>query len=993
MSHRLLPLLGLWVALAAATPQPAPVDLPTPDLTKLIPLAAAPIDKPPLPAPDLVPPEGPHVAPDLPTAPLFIEKIPPKPVGSSPPMTCDRWVRWGEVESMNDCGIARFQTGELNRAVEMFEGVLRKGPSRYDARRARYWLAETYYRLNRFVDADRLFAAVYQETPGDPLKPHALLSGGWTALQLGNATRALDAFEDALRSATSAPESVLASARRGQALALSTLGRHEEARQVWSGLVTSPVQPTAREAQFWLAESLGRLGQHRAAEEQLVRFIGGGAHPLLDTATLRLAWWRDKGGRPAEAVATYRQLLGKAGVFPEREWTHLALVQALLAADDPAGAKDAMKSLQDKSSPLLKPALFALARWTVAKRPAEARRVNQELLGRGLSGSERAWVLCLEGEALWDRGDRDEARTRYELARTADSTGSTGVFASLRLAQINFDFREFVQAQHDLKALLSQPITTENRAAALLLAGEAAYYASDYDASVGFLRTFLGEFEQHPAVPSARISIAWAELRQGNDGGARRLFEEFARELPDSPHAPDALLLAAELAAKAGDTASALDLLTRMSGHYAGHPRIDVARLNIAILQLRAGRIGEAQAMLQELVSSSGSSPLIGRAHEALGVARLHAKLPSEARAEFITARNEIGGGLARLGFGAAAMALKQWEEAATALKEAKEVGSTQIGTAADSLLAKLAFERGQREEFKKVAASLVTAGRAPVNVQYALIVLAIGDHAWDEALEAARRFVTEHPKAATADSALARLGLAAAAEKRWKVAQEAFTLLRTQYRQSPFVEATFQQALDAQIEGGGYAAAREMLEELVKAAPSGPRASRAWFLLARAREEAGDRPGAIEAYTRAARDGQGPEWTTEVRLRYSRLLLEDKRWKDARGALGPVIKNADPAIATEAAFYEGESYRGEGNAAAAVLSYMNAAYLSPESPFGRRALLMAGESYVTLQQPDSAVIAYNKLLAQPNLPPELAQRARTKLADLADGRLTNGAR
>jgi TolA-binding protein len=993
VSRRVLPLAGLWIALVAATPQPVPVELPAPDFIKLIPLAAAPIDKPPVPAPDLALPDGPQLMPDLPPPALFIEKIPPKPVGPSPPMTCDRWVRLGEVESMNDCGIARFQAGELKRAVEMFEGVLRRGPSRYDARRARYWLGETYYRLDRFAEADRLFVTVSQETLGDPLKAHALLSGGWTALQLGDATRALDVFDSVLRPAPLAPESVLASARRGQALAFSMLGRQEEARAAWSALTGSSVQATEREAQFWLAESLGRLGKYDAAEAQLVRFINGGAHPLLDTATLRLAWWRDKGGRPAEAVATYRQLLGKTGLLPEREWVHLALVQALLNADDPAGAREAMRWLQDKSSPLLKPALFALARWTVAKRPAEARRVNQELLARGLSGSERAWVLCLEGESLWHQGEKDEARTRYELAQTSDPSGTTGAFASLRLAQINFDFREFVQAQQDLKTLLAGPITGENRAAALLLAGEVAYYAGDYEASVGLFRTFLGEFPRHAAVPSARMSVAWGELRRANDAEARKLFEEFASERPDSPHAPDALVLAAELAAKSGDTARALDLLTRMTGQYAGHPRTDIARLNIAILQLRTGRIGDAQATLQELVSSAGASPLIGRAHAALGIARLQAKLPSEARTEFITARNEIGGGLVRLGLGAAAMALKQWDEAATALKEAKELGSVQVGDAADYLLAKLAFERGQREEFKKAAASLVTAGRAPASVQYGLVVLAIGDRAWDEAVAAARRLLTEHPKDPTADSALARLGQAAAADKRWKVAQEAFTLLRTQYPQSPFVEATFEQALDAQIEGGGYAAARDMLEDLVKTAPSGPRATRAWFLLARAREEAGDRPGAIEAYGRAGRDGQGPEWTTDVRLRYSRLLLEDKRWQEARAAVGPVVNNADPAVATEAAFYEGESYRGEGNASAAVLAYMNAAYLSPESPFGRRALLMAGESYVVLRQPDSAVIAYNKLLAQPNLPPEIAQRARTRLADLADGQLTNGSR
>ena len=58
----------------------------------------------------------------------------------------------------------------------------------------------------------------------------------------------------------------------------------------------------------------------------------------------------------------------------------------------------------------------------------------------------------------------------------------------------------------------------------------------------------------------------------------------------------------------------------------------------------------------------------------------------------------------------------------------------------------------------------------------------------------------------------------------------------------------------------------------------------------------------------------------------------------------------------------------------------MTAAYLEPSSPYGRRALLAAAASYVASKQPDLAIIAYQKLLVQPDLPADVAQKARAGL-------------
>jgi hypothetical protein len=67
----------------------------------------------------------------------------------------------------------------------------------------------------------------------------------------------------------------------------------------------------------------------------------------------------------------------------------------------------------------------------------------------------------------------------------------------------------------------------------------------------------------------------------------------------------------------------------------------------------------------------------------------------------------------------------------------------------------------------------------------------------------------------------------------------------------------------------------------------------------------------------------------------------------------------------------------------AAAEYYLTAAYLAPTSAPGRKALLSAAESFAAAKQKDAAEIAYRKLLAQKNLPDDLAAAARRGLSAL----------
>ena len=61
---------------------------------------------------------------------------------------------------------------------------------------------------------------------------------------------------------------------------------------------------------------------------------------------------------------------------------------------------------------------------------------------------------------------------------------------------------------------------------------------------------------------------------------------------------------------------------------------------------------------------------------------------------------------------------------------------------------------------------------------------------------------------------------------------------------------------------------------------------------------------------------------------------------------LEPLLKGSDAAEVAQAAQALGRSYQGEGNHQAAAEYYMTAAYLAPESPAGRQAMLGAAKSF-----------------------------------------------
>jgi len=983
--------LGAVVAgLAQAQDRP----LPPPPLAPLLTFAAPALEKPPVPIPRVEIPAPPEALPDLP-APRLVSDPSLRPVAPLPPpraLACNPLGSvFGVASELLECGRAKFQRGELEPARADLASAVQKSTDRELVRAARYWLAETLVRLRRGDAAEAHLALVVRDDPRGELGMHAAFTLGWVLLDRGDVARALAGFEPLLRGG--APPALIQPARHGKALALYGLKRYPEARDEWTALLNQSLpRPLAAEATFWLGETQGRLGDAQAAAARLQVFTAGGPHPLIEPGLLRLAWWRRAAGQPLEAVKTYRALLSAYPQTAEALWARAGLAQALLDVDDPAAARAEARLLEtrDTAGTLARPTNLAIARWLVEKNRADdALALTQELLGRTLDPPTRAYVLLLSAEAHRQAGQPAEARAQLELVRSAPARPAFAAYATLRLAQLDLEGREFARALAAAEGLVQDPQPSV-RAAALVVAAESAYWSRSYERAAALYARFRADFPKQPEAPAALLAQGWTELRRSKLDEARQLWTGFAREHGGDPRTPAVLLLAAELAAKAGDEAEARRLLDQLIARFPQDDLAPVAVLNRAILAIRAGRGEDGLRDLRGLPARATLSPHAGRIRLARGIAHLQGGRLLEAQSELQAALAD-GEDLARLGLGRIALERKQWDAAARELVAARDAGSGDVAAAAEYGLAAVLYGQGKKEEFVKLAAPILSGPADPATTPYlleAMAGLSAEGKKWTEARGYALRLAQDFPKSEASPRALAALGAAASREGQWPLAREAYQALLDRYPTSPALAEGQLDLAEALLRTGAAPEARRRLETFVASPPGDPatrdaRMPRALLLLAQAREATGDRAAALETYARLRQEYPGAPGADSAVMAQGRLFQAEGKWDEARSLYERALANPDAAIAAAAAYQLGEGLRAAGQHQDAVEFYMTAAYLGGDSPVARRALLGAGQSFTALRQKDAAEVVYRKLAGAQDVEPELAETARKELRAL----------
>ena len=488
----------------------------------------------------------------------------------------------------------------------------------------------------------------------------------------------------------------------------------------------------------------------------------------------------------------------------------------------------------------------------------------------------------------------------------------------------------FAQAQARVDTVLRGRPSAEVRAAALVLAGDAAYALGAHRLAAERYEEALLSDELPSDAPRATLALGWAKLRLGRREDARLTWMRVGRQFPADPHAPIAMILAAELSAQAGETVVARKLLGRVLEGHPGTPHAEMARLSRSIMSLRDGRTQEAARDLRTVARSGG--PSVTAERQALLESLAATAGPAGAERQILLTNR----------YAAA--------QAGPVATEGPSQRDDSTGVL-EQLAAPFLDGAGDPETTPRVL--------------HALLLVAVEDKAWPEVETLAGRLVDRFPEYAPAPELLAQAAGEAAADAQWPIVRAGYGYAMKGARPADLAPQAKVDFAEALFRTGDAGQARVELTRFLDTTPRVQETPRALFLLAAVNETLDEPREALAAYDRLHRAFPSSEWTTQTLLPRARLLQHAiGRQKEARGLLEDIVQRVEGEERAEASFRLAQVLAAEGEHPRALDTYMAAAYGAVESSrWFRPALLGAGRSLVAMKRPAAALAVYRSVL------------------------------
>jgi TolA-binding protein len=207
-------------------------------------------------------------------------------------------------------GKARLQAGDAQAALEAFKRAQTLTPVPGRPQEARFWEAETLFRLKRFLDARDAYDAVVLADAAGPLAPEAFYGRAWSDLELKREEAAVAGFRElisAFPNHTLAPSATLQAAR-----ALADLKRPSEALSLLADFPKKyPSSPLVADAQFWSGWIKSTSGTDPSGGvAELEAFVAAHPnHPQAATARRLVPQALARSSNPADQLKAYKALM------------------------------------------------------------------------------------------------------------------------------------------------------------------------------------------------------------------------------------------------------------------------------------------------------------------------------------------------------------------------------------------------------------------------------------------------------------------------------------------------------------------------------------------------------------------------------------------------------------------------------------------------------------------------------------------------------------
>lgn len=304
---------------------------------------------------------------------------------------------------------ARLALGELEPALEGFRQAQAYQPVPGRPLEARFWEAESLFRLKRYAEARTVYDDVVRRDAASPLAADALYGYAWSELELGRPEAAATAFQDLL---TTWPEHAVApAAMYTLGRALVELKRHSEARaQLEAFLAKYPGHRLAPDARYLLAVAQVNAGDVRGGIAGLRSFVAQyPSHEMAPAATRLIGQTLTSQGDRGELEALYRATMAEERPTPEALWDAAAVAGRLGRASEQEAAWRKLRQ-DHPDHPLAQRASLELGHLAFKRQDWKGAVWLAHLAGRSEEAPVRgeAWLLAGESELKLKRFDAAE---------------------------------------------------------------------------------------------------------------------------------------------------------------------------------------------------------------------------------------------------------------------------------------------------------------------------------------------------------------------------------------------------------------------------------------------------------------------------------------------------------------------------------------------------------------------------------------------------------
>ncbi len=323
-------------------------------------------------------------------------------------------------------GKARFSQGQYEAALQAFRQAQSLSPPAGKPDEARFWEAESLFRLKRFVEARGIYDSILADNPSSLMAPDAVYGLAWANLELKRREQAASEFRRLISTYPDNPN--VPSATFYLARTLIDLKKPDEATGLLRGFIAKyPDSRLLPDARYLLGRALIAGGQTDEGVAELRAFVKAyPGHELGPQARRTLVDAFSRAGKKGDLVEEYKALIAQSPATAESLYDAGAIAKQI---GRPRDAEAAWARLRKEfpQHPLAARVSLDLAQAAFDRKGFQ----DASVLARAATKSSEEAV---RGEALVLLGESELKQRRYASALTAfrAAADTPGLDAALR---------------------------------------------------------------------------------------------------------------------------------------------------------------------------------------------------------------------------------------------------------------------------------------------------------------------------------------------------------------------------------------------------------------------------------------------------------------------------------------------------------------------------------------------------------------------------------